>query len=98
MALKAMIKRAVPEDKAREMIPLFRQMRKMAIAQEGYVSGETLRNYNDPTEFLVISTWQSAEDWENWLKSGERKEIQAKIDELLGGKTFYDVYHHGFAE
>ena len=98
MAIKTMIKRAVPEDKAREMIPLFRQMRKMAIAQNGYISGETLRNYNDPNEFLVISTWQSAEAWENWLKSSERKEIQAKIDELLGGKTFYDVYHYGFAE
>ena len=98
MAIKAMIKRTVPEDKAREMIPLFRQMRKVAVAQKGYVSGETLRNYNDPAEFMVISTWQSAEDWENWLKSSERKDIQAKIDELLGGKTYYDVYHYGFAE
>ncbi len=98
MAIKAMIKRTVPEDKAREIIPLFRQMRKMAIAQNGYVSGETLRNYNDPTEFVVISAWKSAEDWENWLKSSERKEIQAIIDELLGGRTFYDVYHYGFAE
>jgi heme-degrading monooxygenase HmoA len=98
MAIKILIRRTVPEDNARKMIPLFKQMRQMAIAQTGYISGETLRNYNDPAEFLVISTWQSATDWENWLKSNERKEIQGKIDELLGGKTLYDVFHHGFSE
>ena len=98
MAIKILIRRTVPEDKAREMIPIFRQMRQMAIAQNGYIAGETLRNYNDPAEFLVISTWQSATDWENWLKSNERKEIQEKIDELLGGKTLYDVFHHGLSE
>ena len=98
MAVKIMIRRTVPEDKARKMIPIFKQMRQMAMEQTGYIAGETLRNYNDPSEFLVISTWQSATDWQNWLKSSERQEIQVKIDELLGGKTFYDVFHHGFPE
>jgi len=70
MAIKILIRRTIPEDKARKMIPLFKQMRQMAITQSGYISGETLRNYNDPAEFLVISAWQSATDWENWLESG----------------------------
>ena len=98
MAVRILIKRKIPEDKARLMIPLFRQMRQMATIQPGYISGETMRNYNDPEEFLVISTWQSASDWQNWLKSNERQDIQSKIDELLGGNTLYDVFHYGFAE
>ena len=43
-------------------------------------------------EYLVISTWQSAEDWKKWILSEERKAVQDKIDVLLGKKTEYEVY------
>lgn len=98
MAVKALIKRVVPESKAREMIPLFRQMRALAMNQKGYISGETLRNLNNNEEFLVISSWQSSEDWISWLNSADRQQIQEKIDALLGGQTKYDIYHYGFSE
>lgn len=98
MAVKALIKRVVPESKAREMIPLFRQMRALAMNQDGYISGETLRNLNNSEEFLVISSWQSSDAWIKWLKSAERQQIQEKIDALLGGQTKYEIYHYGFSE
>jgi heme oxygenase (mycobilin-producing) len=97
MAVKALIKRVVPETKAREMIPLFRQMRSLAMNQEGYISGETLRNLNNPEEFLVISNWQSSDAWVKWLKSVDRQRIQEQIDALLGGATQYEVFHYGFS-
>jgi len=96
MAIKVLIKRRVPADKAREMITLFRQLRMLATAQEGYITGETLRNLEKPEEFLVISTWQSSQDWKNWLASRDRNELQAKADKLLGGETTYEIYHYGF--
>lgn len=98
MAVKILIRRHVPEDKAREIIPLFRQMRSLATNHEGYISGETLRNLESPEEFLVISTWESSQDWKEWLKSEDKKEIQAKIDSLLGGETEYGIFHYGFKE
>ena len=98
MAVKVFIKRLVTQDKAKAIIPLFRQMRASATAQPGYISGETLRNLEKPDEFMVISTWQSSEDWKEWLQSKERNEVQSKIDELLGGETQYDIYHYGFSE
>jgi len=98
MAVKVLIKRSIPETKAREIIPLFRQMRALAMNQEGYISGETLRNLNDPEEFIVISSWQSSGDWDRWLKSAERQQIQDQIDVLLGGRTHYALYHYGFTE
>ena len=98
MAVKVIIKRKVPESKSRNMIPLFRQMRSLAMNQEGYIAGETLRNLNDPVDFIVISNWQSSEDWIRWLKSPERQEIQNQIDILLGGQTQYEIYHYGFSE
>ena len=98
MAVKILIKRIVPHDKAKAMIPLFRQMRASAATQTGYITGETLRSLEKPEEFMVISTWQSSEDWKKWLQSKERNEIQDKIDKLLGGETKYDIYHYGFSE
>jgi len=98
MAVKILIKRKVPADKAKEMIPLFRQMRSMATNQPGYISGETMKRLDEPDEFLVISTWHSSEDWEKWLESEDRRKIQDKIDALLGGKTEYEIYHYGFTE
>jgi heme-degrading monooxygenase HmoA len=96
MAIKVLIKRRVPLEKARETITLFRQLRILATAQTGYISGETLRSLDRPEEFIVIGTWQSPQDWKNWLASPQRKEIQSKIDRLLGGETTYDIYHYGF--
>lgn len=98
MAVKVFIKRRVPLDKAREMIPLFRTMRASATGQPGYITGETLRSLDHPDQFMVVSTWESSQDWNNWLQSGERKTIQDRIDTLLGGKTEYEIYHYGFAE
>jgi heme-degrading monooxygenase HmoA len=98
MAVKVLIKRIVPEDKAKEMIPLFREMRSLATTEPGYISGETLKRLDKSNEFLVISTWNASDDWNQWLKSEKRKEIQARIDALLGGSTDYEIYHYGFKE
>ncbi len=98
MAVKILIKRRIPESKAREIIPLFRQLRGLAMKQTGYISGETLKSLDRPEMFLVISTWQSSDNWEKWLQSRERQEIQGQVDALLGGNTEYEAFHYGFAE
>ena len=98
MAVKIFIRRTVPQDKAKMMIPLFRQMRASAATQSGYITGETLRSMDNPEEFMVISTWQSSEDWNKWLKSDDRNKVQSQIDELLGGETQYEIFHYGFSE
>ena len=98
MAVKIFIRRTVPRDKAKEMIPLFRQMRASATTQSGYISGETMRSMDNPEDFMVISTWQTREDWEQWLKSEDRNKVQSKIDDLLGGTTHYEIFHYGFTE
>jgi heme-degrading monooxygenase HmoA len=98
MAVKVLIRRRIPADRAKEMIPLFRRMRALANEQNGYISGETLRSLEKPEEFLVISSWESSEDWKNWLGSRDRRAIQAQIDQILGGETRYEIFHYGFTE
>jgi heme-degrading monooxygenase HmoA len=98
MAVKILIRRRVPEKLAKEMIPLFREMRTLANQQPGYITGETMRNLEKPDEFLVISTWETSDDWKSWVQSDARQKVQSQIDALLGGKTEYEIFHYGFAE
>lgn len=98
MAVKILIKRRLPLGQAQAMLTLSRQLRVLATQQEGYISGETLHRIDNPEEFLVISNWQSFDAWQNWLNSSQRKELQSKIDLLLGRETTYEVYQYGLAD
>ena len=79
-------------------MPLLRKLRALAVSQDGYISGETLQGLNDRENFLVIGSWQTPDAWTKWYNSTERKEIQAKINALLGKSTQYEAYHYGFIE
>ena len=98
MAVKILITRSLPVDKekAKYIVAIFRQLRMLALEQQGYISSETLRSIQNPQEFLVISTWGSLEEWERWFNSSQRKELHAKVDALLEGGTTYAAYQHGF--
>ena len=95
MAVKIFIKRTVIEDKATDLLPLFRSLRNLATHQPGYISGETLRKIDDPNEYLVISTWQSFDNWREWAVNPERIETQNEIDVRLGDGTAYEIYQYG---
>ena len=60
--------------------------------QPGHISRETLKSLDNPGEYLVRSEWETAEYWDKWLHSKERREIQGKIDSLIGEKTFFEVF------
>ena len=95
MAVKIIIRRKVPKGKEAQLSPLLVELRAKAITQPGYISGETLRNVQDPQDYVVISTWKSVEDWKVWEANRARTEIQNKIDSLLGEKTSFGIYYYG---
>lgn len=95
MAVKIIIVRHVTREKSTELRPLLLEMRSLANAQSGYVSGETLVNFDDPSEYLVISTWKTLKDWNLWLEEPSRRKLQAKVDEISGEETRYSVYYNG---
>ncbi|MBU0986746.1 MAG: antibiotic biosynthesis monooxygenase [Proteobacteria bacterium] len=92
MAVKVFIKRSVQEHKAEALKPLLKKLRNLAMNQPGYVSGETFKRIDRPGENLVISTWQSMDDWRKWVLSEERAQTQEQINYLLGEKTEYEIY------
>ncbi|KPJ78241.1 MAG: hypothetical protein AMJ54_04515 [Deltaproteobacteria bacterium SG8_13] len=93
MAVSVLIRRSFSEtDKAAELAPLIVKLRSLATIQPGYITGRTFRCLDCAGEYLVISTWNTLEDWNRWLNSKERQELQNQVDELLGGKTEYRIY------
>jgi len=87
-----MIKRKWKVDNPKALLPLLIELRSRAKEQPGYLSSETLRSLEDPDYFLVISRWETADDWKKWLQSNERREIQGKVDSMIGEKTFYEIF------
>jgi heme-degrading monooxygenase HmoA len=95
MAVKILIKRKIPNGLEDPLFKkLIRQLRALAIVQQGYISGETLKRIGIPQDYLVISTWQNIGAWNAWWASRERAEIQEQIDALMGAPTEYEMYEY----
>ena len=92
MAVKILIKRSIGQEVVAVVRPLIVELRTHATRQTGYISGETLKCIDRPGEYLVISTWQSLDDWNKWLNSQERKILEDKIDSITGKASEYITY------
>lgn len=94
MAVKILIQRKVKPGREKELNKAVRELRSKAIHAQGYISGETLCSIEDPSVHLVISTWKSIEDWNNWFNTRERKAFQQKIDAMLEEPTKITSYQY----
>jgi heme-degrading monooxygenase HmoA len=92
MNVKIFIKRKVQDANAVELTLLLKRLRSLTLEQPGYISGETLSRIDKKDECMVISTWRSLEDWNNWVNNPKRIEVQTQIDKLLGEDTEYAMY------
>jgi heme-degrading monooxygenase HmoA len=92
MSVRIFIKRNVPAGKVSELSVLLKRMRSVTLMQPGYISGQTLKRLDKADECMVISTWRSIEDWNDWIKNEKRIAIQGEIDRLLGSETEYEIY------
>ena len=95
MLVKVLVKRRFKMEKLEEVIALLRQFRSDALNQPGYVCGETLIADGEPEKMMVISTWQSIEDWNNWKTSKTRIENDTMLKIFQEQPTEYTVYRLG---
>ena len=93
MAVSIIIKRIV-KDKAMadQLAPLIVQLRSRATVQPGFLTDQTFSCLDSDEEYLIMTTWNTLEDWNKWMHSEERKAIQRQVDGLLKEKTHYRFY------
>ncbi len=75
-----------------KLTPLLNELRDRAKTQDGYISSEMLQSVDSPEDYLVVSKWATAENWQAWFQSKERRDIQGKVDSLIGERTFYEIF------
>lgn len=95
MAVKIFIKRKINKDALDDAPAMLIQARKNAMSKKGYISTETLVNYDDPCEIVVVSMWQKKEDWEVYARSAERQNSEKEFAALLAAETNYEIYKMG---
>ena len=92
MSVHVMSKRKFHIEETEKMISLLGELSSRSKEQPGHISRETLRSLDNPGEYLVRVEWETVESWDKWLHSRERRDIQGKIDSIIGEKTFFEVF------
>jgi len=96
MPVHVVIKRRFRMNQPDKLVPLLQEMNRRARQQPGYVSTNTLQSREDQDDYMVVSVWETEEDWKAWFLNPERKTIQNDIDSLIGERTFYEVFEPVF--
>lgn len=94
MTIRVLIEREIEPGQEARLNQVMTQVRSKAMKARGYISGETLRALDNPNKYLVISNWNSIEDWKNWEKNPERAKCHEDLTPLLVGKEKCTVFTH----
>jgi len=98
MAIKVIIERRVLPGQEKRVLELLRMLRTECLAQAGYISGETLRDSEDPHTLLVISAWFGLMDWKRWHASDHRRALEGEIRASLASPERVRVLLEGLTE
>ncbi len=92
MSVYVMSIRKFQIEETEKLISLLAELSTRAKEQPGHISRDILRSLDNQGEYLVRGEWETVEYWDKWLHSKERRDIQGKIDSLIGEKTFFEVF------
>jgi heme oxygenase (mycobilin-producing) len=90
--IRVMIERPCQPGKEKQLRDLLLELRSAGMRQYGYITGETLREADNPSVFMVISTWITLEAWKAWQTSRQRLLIEEMMDSLLTAERKVRVF------
>ena len=70
--IRVLIERRIKPGKEMEAARLLLELRSHAMKQPGYISGETVYFLDDPSLWMVISTWTDIDSWTAWYTASDR--------------------------
>jgi len=95
MVVKVLVKRKFREQNTDEILSLLKEFRTGAMNEKGYISGVTLVKHDDPSSVVVISTWETLEDWRRWKSNQKRIKIDSMLEIYQVMPTEYEEYFLG---
>lgn len=76
------------------LLNILKEVRDAIFKFPGYVTSEHLLNVKDPTNLLVISTWQNIDRWNAWANSEICKKLTARVKAKLTKPLKITVYNY----
>ena len=95
MSVKILIRRKFTKEAVKDAADMLIKARTNAMGNKGYISTETLVGYDDPQSILIISMWQTKEDWDLYKDSDMRKAHEDKYARMFEGPTEYEIFSMG---
>ena len=95
MQTKIISKRNVAKGKEKDFFERLKSLKKNAMNQEGFISGETLVSALNTKSVLFISEWKTLDAWKHWMENETRKELDSQLTELQENATEYEQYVYG---
>ncbi|MFH2133138.1 MAG: antibiotic biosynthesis monooxygenase [bacterium] len=94
MSIKIVIMRRYTDDQKRQIEPILTELYSLVFKYGGFVSGETLVNHEDPSEYLIIANWDSVAAWKAYHQAERVIELCALIDTIIGKKTLHRIFRN----
>ena len=63
----------------KDVEPIFMQLRSHAMKYKGFVSAENLVKEEDFSVVVMITTWETIENWRTWAKSRITKDLLQQL-------------------
>ena len=64
------------------------------VSTQGFISGESLRGVDDPNARYIVVKMKAKDDWLQWQRSKERRELLTMVGPLLSGPEKITLLTH----
>jgi heme-degrading monooxygenase HmoA len=95
MAIKVQITRNFKPGTLGQASRILIRARYQAMGLPGYIASETWSDLRDPHKVIVVSMWQSIEDWNQWQDSPQRGEFVTELGKIMVGGEHLAFYTLG---
>lgn len=85
MAIKVQITRDFTPGTLDQASRILTRMRYQAMGMQGYITSETWSHLGNPHKVVVVSMWQSIDDWNQWQDSPQRGEFVTELGKIMVG-------------
>lgn len=92
--IKVIIERHIADGMQTNYEQIAGQILQKSMQARGFITGEALKNTDDLNHRLVIATWRSIADWQQWTHSEERKEMMESIGPILEHEEKITIFEH----
>jgi antibiotic biosynthesis monooxygenase (ABM) superfamily enzyme len=76
----------------KEVEPILMQLRSHAMQYPGFVSAENLVSEEDSSIVMIISTWETIENWRTWVRSRRTQDLLQQAQAVVAEAARVTAY------